>query len=184
MYKEWSISYTQSDVDTIREQIVQDESAKRRWLLLALIITIGGLVVTVALLSTSYGLYARSVSARDTLSTENATLKREATAARQELAARTEKDEREAEIRNEAQAMLDRLRQSVLSSSASAGEIASFAKMVYGLPQGRLELYSKPPDRVFRNWKVANGETTEIYTLVGGFVDGKWVVYSNLIARR
>jgi hypothetical protein len=56
--------------------------------------------------------------------------------------------------------------------------------MVYSLPGGRIELDRKPPDKLFRNWKVANGSTTEVYALVGGFVDGKWVVYSNLVARK
>jgi hypothetical protein len=56
--------------------------------------------------------------------------------------------------------------------------------MVSALPYGKVELDTKPPDKLFRNWKVTKGATTEIYTLVGGFVDGKWVVYSNLVARK
>ena len=56
--------------------------------------------------------------------------------------------------------------------------------MVHALPNSKVELDSKPPDKLFRNWKVTIGGATETYTLVGGFVDGKWVVYSNLVARR
>jgi hypothetical protein len=180
----WSISYTQSDVDTIREQIVQTESAKRRWLLLALLITIGGLVVTVALLSTSYALYASSESRKDELATENEALKKQVAETRQELDARIAQDAKDAEARAESQATLDRLQPQVARSMASGSEIASFARMVYELPGHRIEMNSQPPDKIFRNWKISSGQATEIYTLVGGYLDGKWVVYSNLVARR
>jgi len=180
----WSISYTQSDVNTIREQIVQDETAKRRWLLLALLITIGGLAVTVALLSTSYALYAQSASERDELAAENATLKKQGAEARQQIEAQNAREAKEAQSRAESQAALDSLRQQVLLAGASPSQAANFARMVYDLPGHQVELTGKPPDKLFRNWKIISGSTTEIYTLVGGFVDGKWVVYSNLIARR
>lgn len=184
MQTNWSISYTQSDVNTIREQIVQDETAKRRWLLLALLITVGGLVLTVALLSTSYALYARSVSERDELRAENSTLKQRFDQTRQQLETISAREAKETEARAEAQATLERLRQQVLRSTSSPGETASFARLVYELPGHRIELDDRPSDNIFRNWKVTNGQTTEIYTLVGGFLDGKWVIYSNLVARR
>jgi hypothetical protein len=31
---------------------------------------------------------------------------------------------------------------------------------------------------------VSADSATEIYTVVGGFADGKWVIYSNLVARK
>ena len=184
MQTTWSISYTQSDVDTIREQIVQDENAKRHWLLLALLITIGGLALTVTLLSTSYALYARATSERDELAAENATLKKQGAEAQQQIEALSAREAKEAEARALSQAMLDRLRQQVLDIGASPNQAANFARMVYDLPGHQVELAAKPPDKVFRNWKITNGSTTEIYTLVGGFVDGKWIAYSNLVARR
>ena len=41
--KEWAVSYTQSDDDTIREQIQQDQAARRRLFLVALMLTAGAL---------------------------------------------------------------------------------------------------------------------------------------------
>jgi hypothetical protein len=138
----------------------------------------------VTLLSTSYALYARSASERDELAAENATLKKQGAEARQLIEAQSAREAKEAEARAESQATFDRLRQQVLNAGSSPTQTANFARLVYDLPGHHVELDARPPDKIFRNWKITNGTTTEIYTLVGGFVDGKWVVYSNLVARR
>ena len=180
-HNEFAVSYNQSDVDNIRGQIEQTESAKRRWLFLALIITIAALVGAIVLLSTNYALYSSSESEKKKLVQENAALKQRLDQTQQQLDAKMAKENSEAQIRAEAQAKLDRLLPAVLNDNASGGEVASFARMVYNLPNRRVELERKPPDKLFRNWKVTNGGETEVYTLVGGLVDGKWVVYSNLV---
>ncbi len=181
---EWAVNYNQSDVDNIREQIEQTESAKRRWLFLALIISIVALAGAIVLLSTNYALYSSSESAKKKLLQENAALKSRADQTQQQLDAKNAQEAKQAEARADAQTKLQTLLPAVLRGSASPGEVASFARMVYDLPNRRIELEGKPPDKLFRNWKVTNGSTTDVYTLVGGLVEGKWVVYSNLVARR
>ena len=74
-HSHWVVSYTQSDVDTIREQIEQNEAAKRRWLFLALMIAVAALIGMVILVSSSYALYSKSESDKRRLSDENAALK-------------------------------------------------------------------------------------------------------------
>jgi outer membrane murein-binding lipoprotein Lpp len=182
--REWVVTYTQRDVDAIREQIEQAEAAKRYWLVLVLIVTVAALIGAIVLLLTSYGLYARSTSERNRLAEEAATLKSRTDSLQQELDAIKAQQEKDAQARAEMEARLNKLRSAALSSIASSREMGEFARMVYNLPQSRLELTQKPPDSIFRNWKFQSGSTTEIYTLVGGFVDGKWVIYSNLVARR
>jgi cell division protein FtsB len=182
--KQWVVNYTQSDVDTIREQIEQNEALKRRWLLLALVVAVGALIGTVVLLSTSYALYARSESDKKILTDENAKLKSDGESCQQQLKTATAAQERETQARTEVQSKLDNLLPAVIKSSASDSEIAAFARMVSQLPYSRVEIDSPPPDKLFRNWKVQTGSTTEVYTLVGGFVDSKWVIHSNLVARR
>lgn len=177
------MSYTQSDVDTIREQIEQNESAKRRWLVLALIIVIAALVGAVALLTTSYALYAKSESEKEQFSTENDSLKIERDQYQAQLDTLTAEKQRQEQARADAQAKIDRLRAGTNILTASDGEIATFARIVSELPQSKIELDVKPPDKIFRNWKVRSDEATDVYTLVGGFVDGKWVIHSNLVAR-
>jgi hypothetical protein len=55
--------------------------------------------------------------------------------------------------------------------------------MLYTLPDHQIEVDRKPPDSIFRNWRTKTGDLTSTYALVGGFVDGKWIIYSNLIAK-
>jgi hypothetical protein len=183
-HNEFAVSYNQSDVDNIRQQIEQTEAAKRRWLLLALVISIAALAGAIVLLSTYYGLYSSGESGKKKVVDENAALKARADKTQQQLDAKTAKEESDAQTRADAQAKLDKLLPAVLNDNAGGGEVASFARMVYNLPDRRVELERKPSDKLFRNWKLTVGGTTEVYTLVGGFVDGKWVVYSNLVARR
>jgi len=181
---EWPVNYNQNDVDTIRQQILQTEAMKRRWLVLVLIVTIAALAGAIALLSTNYALYSSSENGKKKLQEENAALKSRADQTQQQLDAKNAKDSSDAQTRADAQAKLDKVLPAVISDRAGSGEVASFARMVYNLPNRRIELDSKPPDNLFRNWKTSSGSTTEVYTLVGGFVDGKWVVYSNLVARK
>jgi cell division protein FtsB len=181
---DFAVHYGQSDVDTIREQIEQTEAMKRRWLFLAMIISIAALVGAIVLLSTNYALYSSSESDKKKLAQENAGLKSRADQTQQQLDTRNAEDAKQSETRADAQSKLQKLLPAILRGNPSPGEVTSFARMVHALPNGRVELDSKPPDKLFRNWKANVGSTTETYTLVGGFVDGKWVVYSNLVARR
>ena len=64
---EYTVNYNQSDVDNIRDQIEQTESAKRRWLFLVLIISIAALAGAIVLLSTNYALYSSSESEKKKL---------------------------------------------------------------------------------------------------------------------
>jgi cell division protein FtsB len=183
-HDEWVVNYRQSDVDTIREQIEQTEATKRRLLLLVLIVSIAVLAGAIVLLSTNYALYSSSQSSRKKLESELADLKSRAGQTQQQLDAKIAKESGDAQTRADAQQKLDKLLPSMLNDQAGGGEVASFARMIYNLPNRRIELERKPSDTLFRNWRVTTGSTTETYTLVGGFVDGKWVVYSNLVARR
>lgn len=179
-HNEWVVNYRQSDVDTIREQIEQTEATKRRFLLLILIVAMAALAGTIVLLSTSYALYSSSQTSKKKLEQEHAELKTRADQTQQQLDSKIAKETSDAATRADAQQKLDKLLPAVLGGG---GEVGSFARMIYNLPDRRIELDKKPPDKLFRNWRVTTGSTTETYTLVGGFVDGKWVVYSNLVAR-
>jgi cell division protein FtsB len=183
-HDEWVVNYRQSDVDTIREQIEQTEATKRRLLLLVLIVAVAALAGAIVLLSTSYALYSSSQSSKKKLEQEHAELKSRADQTQQQLDAKTAKETSDAQTRTDAQSKLEKLLPAVLNDRAGGGEVASFARMIFNLPDRRIELDRKPPDKLFRNWRVINGSTSDTYTLVGGFVDGKWVVYSNLVARK
>ena len=181
---QWTINYSQGDVDSIREQIEQTESAKRHWLVLAFIVALAVLAGAIALMSTNYALYNSSEKEKKRLVEENAALKARVDQTQQQLDAKTAQETKDAQIRDEAQSRLGKLMPAVRSGKANGSEMASFARMVYYLPNSRVELAERPQNELFRNWKVTTGSTTEVFTMVGGFVDGKWVVYSNLVARK
>jgi hypothetical protein len=181
---QWTINYSQGDVDSIREQIEQTESAKRHRLVVAFIAALAVLAGAIALMSTNYALYNSSEKEKKRLVDENAALKGRVDQTQQQLDAKTAQETKDAKIRDEAQSRLDKLMPAVRSGKANGSEMASFARMVYYLPSSRVELGERPQNELFRNWKVTTGSTTEVFTMTGGFVDGKWVVYSNLIARK
>jgi len=181
--KEWSVSYTQRDVETIREQIEQEQAARRRLLVLALLIVTAALVGAIILLSTSYGLYGRSVSQKQTLSDENSALKSQAAVTNQQLNELQQKQASYDQTRTEARAKLQKILPAALAPSSGGREASMLASMLYGLPDHQIEVDRKPPDSLFRNWRVKSGDITSTYALVGGFVDGKWIIYSNLISK-
>src|SRR5438552_18286929 len=99
---EWAVNYNQNDVDTIREQILQTEAMKRRWLLLILIVAIAALAGAIALLSTNYALYSSSESSKKKLQEDNASPKSRADQTQQQLDVKTAKDTNDAQTRPEA----------------------------------------------------------------------------------
>jgi|SRR5689334_15050719 len=181
---DFGIHYAQSDIDTIRDQIEQTEAMKRRWLFLIMIISVAALAGAIVLLSTNYALYSSSESEKKKLVEENAALKSRSEQTQQQLEAKTAEEQKQAAARAEAQKKLQTTLPSILRGNPGSVEVGRFAKMVYDLPDHQVDLQSKPPDKIFRNWKIGTGENAETYSLVGGFVDGKWVISSSLIARR
>lgn len=180
---EWSPSYNQSDVDTIRAHIIASESAKRRWCFLALLITTAGLIGALVLLSASYALYARSQAEKRDLEKQAAAATKRADETQRALDERNARDEQLSQAKARAFDLMNKLAPSVLGrTDVQYAECARFAKAVHECG-GRFESATRPPNQLFRNWKVRTESGSEVYTVVGGFVGGKWIVYSNLVAR-
>jgi hypothetical protein len=176
-----SWTYTQSDVDTLREQIEQDEAAKRRWLLLLLLITAAALVGTIIWLSTNYALYSSSESEKQQLADENAGLKSQLNKAQKDLSGYMDKEKKQEEAVAKAKESVTKL----LPGALGGVNVPQFAHQVYESPNSRIEMDSVPPSSLFKNWRMTNDAGgTDVYTLVGGNIGGKWVIYSNLIARQ
>jgi len=175
------VSYTQRDVETIREQIEQEQSARRRLLVLALLVITAALVGAIVLLSTSYGLYSRSQAQKQELGGENSALKAQTAQCNQELTDLQQKQAIFDRTRSDARTRLDKALPAALAPGSR--EASTLASMVYSLPDHQVEVDRKPPDTIFRNWKIKSGDVISTYALVGGFVDGKWIIYSNLIGK-
>ena len=181
--KDWAVSYTQSDVDTIREHIEQDQAAKRRVLFIAFAVCAAALVVAVVSLSTFYSLYAKGRTTIDNLTAENASLKTKVQEYSSQLDEIKNKEAATAQSRAEAQSRLYKALPAAFGGASGAGR-GNLAQMIYELPDHSIQTGDKPPDNLFHNWKVNTESGLDVYTMVGGFVEGKWVIYSDLISRR
>jgi hypothetical protein len=138
----------------------------------------------IALLSSSYAMYASTQAENKQLTQQNAAAVKTGNEAQQALDELRAREAKQESAKAESQAMMQKLASGMpLDDYGSALNGGKFAKAVHQMG-GRVETGARPPDKLFRNWKVSGDSASEIYTVVGGFVDGKWVVYSNLVARK
>jgi cell division protein FtsB len=155
---EFAVNYNQSDVDNIRDQIEQTESAKRRWLFLVLVVTIAALVGAIVLLSTNYALHSSSESDKKKLIQENAALKSRADQTQQQLDSKNLQETKDATARADSQTKLQTILPAILRGSAGPGEITSFARW-YIAPQRSNRVGVKAAGQVISKWKVSVGGT-------------------------
>src|SRR5262245_61985881 len=111
---QWSITYTQNDLDAIREQIEQNESEKRRRIVIAALVLMVALAGAIVLLSTNYALYSSSESQKKALAQDNASLKSRADQLQKQLDEKIAVETKDAQGRSDAQARLDKLLPSII----------------------------------------------------------------------
>src|SRR5262245_17158101 len=116
--RQWSVTYSQADIDFIREQIEQTESYKRRGLLLAFLVTLAVLTGALFLLGNVYSNYRSSESNQTKLSQERSALQTNVDQTQKQLDAAKTALEKESRERAEAQARLGKLLPAVASGAA------------------------------------------------------------------
>src|ERR1044072_3882896 len=158
-------TYTQSDVDTLREHIQETERVKRRWRFLFLLLTAAALVGAIVWLSTNFAMYAASETEKKKFAEENTSLKVQLSKIQKDLASYVDKEKKQAETVEKAK----QSRSQMLPGALGGSNVPAFAKMVYESPNSRVEMDSLPPSLLFRNWKMPNeAGGVDVYTLVGG----------------
>ena len=175
--------YSQQEYDMMRLQTLQIEAEKRS-LLRTLVIGVGiALTITLILLGFVFRRYSQSstliANAENKAAAAEAQLQTVSTEL-QEKRAILEAQAKRAEQRNET---ITTLIPMIMGRNASDAEIGSFANAVYELPGHSVTLPSIPPDSLLRRYRYRSGNQVSAYILVAGIVDGKWTVYSNLVAR-
>jgi hypothetical protein len=172
----------QQELEMVRRQTIQIESEKRALLRLLLLIVSLLLLVALALLGFTYRSYRQSSGV-----VRAAELKAEAAESKFQQCDR-ELQEKKAQLEQSAQTVaqqqerVEALKNRVLSQGVSQGEVAEFARLVYLSPRRSVEVPRLPPNALFqRIWRFRAPDQTQVYVLVGGQVDGKPVIYSNLI---
>jgi outer membrane murein-binding lipoprotein Lpp len=175
--------YSQQEYEMVRRQTIQIESEKRALLRLLLLIVTVLLIVALVLLGFTYTLYrSHSNSVKDAESrAESLAAKLQQT--EQELQDKTRQLEQSASEAARRQERIAALIPRVLSQTPASAEVAEFARAVYESPGRRTDVPRLPPNMLFqRLWRYRAEGTTQTFILVGGQVDGEWVIYSNLIA--
>lgn len=175
--------YSQQEYDMMRRQTLQIEAEKRS--LLRTLLTGVAIALTIALILLGY-LFRRYSQSSSLISTaDNKAAAAEAqlqtcSSELQEKRAILEAQGKRTEQRSETIASLVA---KVMSKSASDAEIGQLAHAVYELPGHSTTLPSIPPDKILKRFRHRSGGQNYAYVLVGGIVDGKWTLYSNLVAK-
>jgi hypothetical protein len=176
------MSYSQQEYDMVRRQTMQIESEKRALLRFLLVVVTGLLGVAVVLLVITYQLYRRNQGA-----VKAAEMKAEAAEARtrqieRELREKTTQLETITNTAVKRQEQVEALKLRILSPSPSPTEVSEFARLVYDLPGHSIEVPKAPPGALFqRIYRYRTGNQTQTFVLVRGQVNGKFLIYSNLI---
>ena len=167
----------------MRRQTLQIEAEKRT--LLRTLLT--GVAVALTISLVALGFLSRRYSQSSTL-INNAENKAAAAEAQmqtclvelQEKRGILDAQAKRAEQRTEA---ISTLIPKVMSKTASDAEIGRLANAVYELPSHSVGLPAIPPDSLLKRYRHRSGNQISAYILVAGLVDGKWTLYSNLVAR-
>ncbi len=165
----------------VRRQTIQIEEEKRALLRLLLIVVTLLLVASLLALAWVYQRYNRLAQATDQNALEVKRLSAELQSCRQEM----EKEKRELEQKSQLEAQrrerIDLLLPKVLGQTASYTETGEFAHAVYEEPGHMIELPRMPPDEILRRYRYQLNDRVQTYVLVAGQIEGKWVLYSNLV---
>jgi hypothetical protein len=175
--------YSQQEYDMMRRQTLQVEAEKRA--IFKTLLTGVSIILALSLLILGY-LYRQYSQSSSLISAAEA---RAALAESQFQQANQELQDKRAQLEGIAQREAQRnekintLVPAVMRKGASDSEIASLAHAIYETPGRVIELPGIPPDSILRRYRYRSGGEVRAYVLVAGNVNGKWLLYSNLVAR-
>ena len=168
----------------VRRQTMQIEAEKRALLRYTLIVAGLLLAASLAALGWVYQRYSSGERRVETAQQRASALEAELTRMRVELREKTTILEKIAAERAKADQTINMLVPKVLNKSAADAEVAELAHAIFQLPGHSVTLPSIPPDNILRRYRLRKDDRPYSYILVAGLVDGKWVLYSNLVKNR
>jgi hypothetical protein len=175
--------YSQQEYDMMRRQTLQIEAEKRA--IFKTLLTAVSVILTISLILLGY-LYRQYSQSSSLISAAEA---RATTAEAQYQQANQELQDKRAQLDRIAQRAAQRGQQinslvtAVMRKGASDAEIAALAHAIYESPDHVIDLPGIPPDSILRRYRYRSGGQVRAYVLVAGNVNGKWLLYSNLVAK-
>jgi hypothetical protein len=175
--------YSQQEFEMVRRQTIQIEAEKRAFLRLALTVISALFIASLLLLTVVYRNYSAADDRIQSLDARVRELETKNQAANHELAEKKAILEKFTERAAKQNAVIAANTQKMLDKTASTDELAALAHAIYQQPGHSIPLPSIPPDNVLRNYKIRVDGRLHTYVLVAGQVDGKWILYSNLLRK-
>ncbi|MBI3758785.1 MAG: hypothetical protein HY269_03420 [Deltaproteobacteria bacterium] len=163
---------------------MQIEAEKRALLRWALIVVAGALALTLVGLGWMYQQYSSADSKVEAAEARATKAETEFKKVSQELAEKKAILDKQAATAAQQNTTLGNLVPKAVSSTASDAEIAALAHAIYeGRTGHAVEIPRVPPDKILKRYRYRVGAEAYSYVLVAGQVDGKWLLYSNLVGK-
>jgi hypothetical protein len=175
--------YSQQEFEMVRRQTIQIEAEKRAFLRLALTVVSALFIASLLLLTVIYRNYSAADDKYQSSEARAKDLETKFQAASRELAEKKAILDKMAERAAKHNAVIAANTQKMIDRTASNDELAALAHAIYQQPGHSIPLPGIPPDNVLRNYKIRVDGRLHTYVLVAGQVDGKWILYSNLLRK-
>jgi septal ring factor EnvC (AmiA/AmiB activator) len=175
--------YSQQEFEMVRRQTIQIEAEKRAFLRLALTVVSALFIASLLLLTVVYRNYSAADDKYESSEARAKDFEMKFQATSRELAEKKATLDKLNEKAAQQNAVIAANTQKMIDRTASNDEIAALAHAVYQQPGHSIPLPSIPPDNVLRNYKIRVDDRLHTYVLVAGQVDGKWILYSNLLRK-
>jgi septal ring factor EnvC (AmiA/AmiB activator) len=176
--------YSQQEFEMVRRQTIQIEAEKRAFLRLALTVISALFLASLLLLTVLYRNYSAADDKFQTAETRAKEFELKFQTTSRELAEKNAIVDKINERAAKQNAVITSITQKMIDRNATVDELASLAHAVYQQPGHSIPLPSIPPDNVLRNYKIRIDNRMHTYVLIAGQIDGRWVLYSNLLLLR
>jgi Tfp pilus assembly protein PilO len=173
--------YSQQEYDMVRRQTMQIEAEKRAVLRLALIVVTVLLAASLLAIGWMYRRYSAADSEVKAAEAKAAEFESKFQETNRELAEKKATLDKYAATAAKQNDVIESVVPRMLNRTARDTELAELAHAIFQQPGRVISLPSIPPDSVLRRYRVRIDGQALSYVLVAGQVDGKWVLYSNLL---
>lgn len=163
---------------------MQIEAEKRAVLRWALMVVTGGLALALLGLGWMYQQYSTADNKVEAAETARTKAETELKKVSQDLAEKKAILDKQATTAAQQNSTLGNLVPKAVSGTASDAELAALAHAIYESRTGHaVEVPRVPPDKILRRYRYHVGSETLSYVFIAGQVDGKWLLYSNLVGK-
>jgi Tfp pilus assembly protein PilO len=173
--------YSQQEYDMVRRQTMQIEAEKRAVLRMALIVVTVLLAASLLAIGWMYRRYSAADNEVKAAEAKAAEFENKFQQTNRELAEKKATLDKYAAAATQQNDVIESVVPRMLNRTARDTELAELAHAIFQQPGHVITLPSIPPDSVLRRYRIRIDGRAHSYVLVAGQVDGKWVLYSNLL---